>query len=421
MLVLIGSCTISAAQTESTENEKQEITEVFRELSAGFSGHSLAKIGRAAFEGMEFVEEPYSMRPSRALAMLSLEQDYIAQILEAAELAGYTVAEMPPVDPFQEVSPALDDTSAFRSHARILDRDTMRCWLDGDFDGALERIAGVIRLADMLIETSDPIATIVGGALREMAKDRLEAMADAAVTRDPAPQFSLTAIDAARDQILSQPRYDPHDHIRLTTTAMRRHMLWMRETFESEDGAKYYTHYLAHYGQTEQALLKRNAQIQVIPEDLEFLKAYISDDPEVSRKALDDHWESLTAEAQTDAYRKHLEMIKKVEWWPTDFIPRLYPGDVAQQPTAEQISQHLDRISTMLDQLEHAQTRDEVRASLLRLRITLERDRSQVTRICANVAGSTALMNWKKSIETYDASLAALDRLETFVEDPGGR
>ena len=58
-----------------------------------------------------------------------------------------------------------------------------------------------------------------------------------------------------------------------------------------------------------------------------------------------------------------------------------------------------------------------MRQALTRVRLQIETDRSQITRMGSATAASGGLMLWQKSIETHDNTLAAIERLEAFVID----
>ena len=421
-VVLIVWAYSPARGQSAADDTPPDIGELFRKLAVDIRGSALLRVSNSYQEGMRILEHPDlpGLRVNRTLAVLAVEQPTIGKLISASETHAYLVPEPWPQDPYDARSITMNDSGSFRGFARVLSIDTIRCWMDGDFDGALIRVATILRFSDMLIGSRDEIGVLTGAALRSMAMSRLETMAEAAENGEYDVELSSEGIAYVRAALDSQPDHDPSRCARAAADALRLNAEWMRMTFVTDHGAKRFHDCLNRLGQPEVEIAGRPAFADTLAErDVsEFIDLVMIPDTEEQREAFEKLWEGLTPEEQQAAFEQAEELVRRlIDWWPTDSIPRLYPGDEAQSLGTDEIAVRLDRAEELASTIEAANTREAVREALTRVRLQIETDRSQITRMCSATAASAGLMLWQKSIETHDNTLAAIERLEAFVID----
>lgn len=420
-VLLLFVCSSANGQRDDNDS-RPDIGELFRELAVDIRGSELLRVSNSYQEGMRILEHPDlpGLSVNRTLAVLAVEQPTIGKLISASETHAYLVPEPWPQDPYDSTSITLSDSSSFRGFARVLSIDTIRCWMDGDFDGALIRVATMLRFSDMLIGSRDEIGVLTGAAIRSMAMSRLETMAEAAENGEYDVELSPAGIAFVREALDRQPEHDPSRSARSAADTLRLNAEWMRMTFVTDHGAKRFHDYLNRLGQPEEDIIGRTAFTTAMAERdirryIEFVRIENSRE---RREVAERLWDDQTPEQQAAAFERAEELVRGLHnWWPTDSVPRLYPDDDAQALGTDDIASRLDRVEELAAMIEAANTPDAVREALMHVRVQLETDRSQITRMCAAVAGSAGLMHWQKSVETRDKTLAALKRLEAFVTD----
>lgn len=393
----------------------RDIREALLELDATGGSREIAKIGSLSREGMRFVESDYArISPARALAVLSVDHEYIDAIQDISRLTHYTVAPTPPQDPYNETAAEYKHLGVFRSHARYLSYDIVRCWTEAEYDTALIRVGGMLGLADPLIASGEDMSVLSGLSIRSLAETELTAIADAAEGADGLPGFSPDALARLRERVELRPSNDPQGVRAMTVTSARRRARWLRDTFVRDKGEGYYQDYLRHYGKAEDQWRDEGAKITSLPDGL--MIQFLSDPRDGKSPTLTKHWDSLTPEQKAEARARYDEWTAEVEFSPFDTYPRLYPDEPAQQLTTDQIADRLDEVGSLIDRLEAGATREEIRDALVLLRLQTEADRSQLTRIATQPSSSRVL--YDSSLESHDKLLAALSRLESLARSP---
>jgi hypothetical protein len=414
--ICLTLCTIAAATAcAQPDAGDRDIRAALLELRDDRICRELSPIGTLNQEGMEFVAVEYAARisPLRALAVLSLEHGYIDAIQDISRLTRYEVAPTPPQDPYNETSADYQHLGVFRAHARYLSYDIVRCWADAEYDTALDRVAGMIGLADPLIGSGEALSVSSGSSIRSLAETKLAAIADAAEDAENFPGFSPEALARLRERVGARPSTDPHDLRTMDVVSARRHLRWLRDTFTRENGAAHYQEYLRHYGKTEAQWRDEGAKITSLPDAL--MIEFLDEARDGKSPTLAAYWDRLTPEQKEDARAAYDEWTGQVGFSPLDARPRLYPDDPDQQLTTEQIASRLDEIGALIDRLDNAGTRQDLRDAMVLLQVRAETDRSQLTRIATQ---STGPILYDSSLESHDRMLAALARLEPLTREP---
>lgn len=416
----------AAAQSEQ-QFGTEDMVEAVRRLSESERGRSLAEIGHAEHDGMEFVEPTYdtSMRPQRALAMLWYERRHIQLIQECIATNTLRIAPTPPQDPYHEIPSSIDDVSMLRQSARLLDYDTMWCWYDRDFDGALRSVKAMLQLGSALTDSRDDVAILTGYAINALASSRIEKMADAAEELEPRPALSPESLGRLLDTFDANPPSDPVGQARLMALVLNRRVGWMRDHFKGPDGPARFATYLEHYGRTDEEARIEQDRIDEGAVRLHALfisprvKELLPDDKDGLNAAADAHWETLTDEQRATA-RSQWAQINEIS--SPLIMPTIHLGDPAQSPTPAMIERQLERIEAIAASMTGAADSEAVRAAFVRLADEVESDRSQLTRIAAGpLAVETHIDIWSKSVERHAKTRNALDRLRAFVEPEADR
>lgn len=421
-----GMLPLAAAQSEQ-QSDAEDIVESLRRLRETEPGRHLSEIGHAEHEGMEFVEPTYntSMRPQRALAILSYERRHIQRIQECIASNTLRIAPTPPQDPYHEIPSSIDDVSMLRQSAHVLDYDTMWCWYDRDFDGALRSVEAMLQLGSALTDSCDDLAILTGYAINALACSRIEKMADAAEKLDPRPALSSESMGRLLDTFEANPPSDPVGQARLMALSLNRRVGWMRDHFKGPDGPARFAAYLERYGRTDEEARIEQDRIDEGAVRLHALfisprvEELLPDDKDGLNAAADAHWETLT-DAQRATARSQWAQLSEIS--SPLIMPTIYPGDPAQSPTPAMITRQLDRIEAITTSLKTAATSETVRAAFLRLADEAESDRSQLARIAAGqLEVETHLENWSRSVTRHAETRSALDRLRAFVESETDR
>jgi hypothetical protein len=406
-------CAITTAAPQPADD--RDIRAALLELRDDRICRELSPIGTLNQEGMQFVavEDAARISPLRALAVLSLEQEYLDAIQEISRLTRYEVAPTPPQDPYNETGADYQHLGVFRAHARYLSYDIVRCWADAEYDTALDRVAGMIGLADPQIGSGDALSVLSGLSTRSLAETKLTAVADAAEGAESFPGFSPEALARLRERVGARPSTDPHGLRSMDVESARRHLRWLRDTFTRESGAAHYQDYLRHYGRTEAQWRDEGAKITSLPNEL--MIEFLAEARDGKSPTLAAYWDRLTPEQKDDARAAYDEWTGEFGFSPFDSYPRLYPGDPDQQLTTEQIAARLEEIGALVDRLETSDTRQDIRDAMVLLKLQAETDRSQLTRIATQ---STGPLLYDSSLESHDKMLAALARLELLTREP---
>lgn len=418
-LYLYALLLTAASAAAQPAPDTTDLSEVLWVLEDRYEHRVLIEASSGDYEGMRLVDSQYGGMPAAwRYAVLSYEQRHIARILRATLTSTYTVAPLAPGDPYQDTPwPHTYTTRLVSQNARILDHDAMRCWKERDYDGALRRVAGIIRLAHLLADSGDDISPLMGSGLLDMACNRLGAIVEASESADKPPTFSRSAVEEVRVELATRDPYDADGYAETLAGSTRRRLTWMRDTFLHDDGAIRYRDYIARHGETESEMLLRDAIIHTtFDQALREVAHEGGGLPEWKRRA-QELWDALDPDQQEAAMAVSRERFRDGDpAWPGN-TPILYPNEPSQSPSREDLVILFDQIESIIDELAAADTRQDIRRVLTQLNTAIVQDRSQATRIATQLSGTVSLTCWTASIRRHDESLAALDALKEFTAD----
>ncbi len=163
-------------------------------------------------------------------AVASIEQDgneTIKQLIEATKLRK---CDFEPA--WEEgVALLLPHLGKMRSYARLLRVDARRCAMIGDADGAAERLAAMVRLANHAKEDHILISSLVGAAIGVLAITETEAALDAGKLTASAKATVLAAFD-------SLDQDDPFAMKPAIRGEQRWTLDWVKSNFRGDDAGQ---------------------------------------------------------------------------------------------------------------------------------------------------------------------------------------